>query len=208
MSILIGIRWFFVLFFALLLFAEPVSAGIIITFDENGVGSIKSMTGGVTPMPGVLGTDADGHPTLIYTLPAGTNLTDGDLYLRDGSLTGPRGDVVRFHGGTICFYSDGQENGETQAQLGDVGIPVHLKANQKDVLEVGAEGSNGAVYMPKAGEPGFDPGQKVTVNVISDTPEPSSIILAVSGALIVFVSSAWRRLIARSSSPIATAISR
>jgi hypothetical protein len=97
------IHWVFAVFFGTLLFAGSVSAGTVITFDENGVGSIRSMAGTVTPMVGVLGTDADGHPTLIYTPPPGLfNFTDGDLYLHEGSLSNPRSDVVRFHGGTMA----------------------------------------------------------------------------------------------------------
>jgi hypothetical protein len=181
------IRWVLVLFFGMLL-AGPASASTLITIDESGVGSLKTMTGAVTPLVGVLGVDADGHPTLIYTPPPNmVHLTDGDLYLHEGSLSNPFSDVVRFHTGTICFYSDGQENGELQAQLGDVGIPVHLLSNQVNVLEVGSEGANGAVYRPQMGQPGFDPTQTIIVDVISDTPEPSSIILMASGGVIGLV---------------------
>jgi hypothetical protein len=176
---------------ALLLLSGPVLADITITIDENGVGSIRSSTGMSAPMPGVLGTDSDGHPTLIYTPPAAFNYqpVNGDLYLHEpGTPTGTFSDVVRFHGGTICFYSDAASPGET-ATLGDVGIPVHLLDNKKTIEEVGPENSNGATYSPMAGEPGFDPSQKVTVVVVSDTPEPSSLVVAALSLLpsIVFL---------------------
>jgi hypothetical protein len=176
---------------ALLLLSGPVLGDLIITFDENGVGSVRSTTGMSAPMPGVLGTDSDGHATLIYTPPAAFNYQplDGDLYLHEpGTPTGTFSDVVRFHGGTICFYSDPADPGET-GTLGDVGIPVHMLDNKKTIEEIGPENSNGATYSPKAGEPGFDPSQKVTVVVISDTPEPSSLLIATLSLLpsIVFL---------------------
>ena len=47
------------------------------------------------------------------------------------------------------------------------------------ILEVGAEGSNGAVYIPVAGQPGFVAGAAAPVEYhllsdVSDVPEPAT----------------------------------
>jgi hypothetical protein len=181
-----------------LVLACPVLGGVIVTIDEQGVGSIRSTTGMSAPMQGVLGVDSDGHPTLIYTPPPAFNFKplDGDLYLHEpGTPTGTFSDVVRFHGGTICFYSDQADPGET-ATLGDVGIPVHLLDNKKTIEEIGPENANGATYVPLMGEPGFDPGQTVSVIVISDVPEPASLGFATLSTLFLvgFVSRVGKTL--------------
>lgn len=183
-------RPLYALALALLISPTRTFGDIIITIDEDGVGSIRTTGGPTTPLPGVLGVDSDNHPTLIYS--PGLAFLDGDLYLREpGALPGDLSDVVRFHTGTICFYSDSAD--EVSGTLGDVGIPVHLLDNKVFIDEVGVEGADGATYTPTAGQPGFVAGQTVTVIVRSDTPEPSTIVLLSLGAGLVLAGRRRRR---------------
>jgi hypothetical protein len=110
--------------------------------------------------------------------------------LHDGALTAPFLDVVRFNGnGTLLFYSDNTDGFDSPADTPSP--PTALYPNQVNILEVGPEGNNGALYTPGPNDPGFDPSGP-TYNLISDTPvpEPASISLlgvgTALGGLIVF----------------------
>ena len=97
-------------------------------------------------------------------------------------------DVVRFNpgsftGGTgsLVFYSDNVDGFDSLADTPSP--PFAFYANTVTIPEVGTESVNGAVYTPLAGQPGFVAGASgpVTYVLISDTPEPSSLILLGTG---------------------------
>ena len=109
-------------------------------------------------------------------------------------------DVVRFspssfivgNTGSLVFYSDNVDGFDS---LGDTPSPPHaFYANTVNIDEVTfANGVEGAIYTPVAGQPGFVAGASgpVTYVLISDTPKPSSLLLLGSG--LVAVTGAVRR---------------
>src|SRR5260370_39802927 len=135
--------------------ANGLSA-LFITINEEGVGSYRTVTLGGGPGPaGVLPFHigpADGLPNvLIFDLPV---LPGGQLSVQEGWLQmldpGPLGpvvgDVIHFHGGTICFYSD-RDQGTSENPPGFADVDVLPSpppgALVRMVAEVGPEGSNG-----------------------------------------------------------------
>ena len=100
-------------------------------------------------------------------------------------------DVVRFNptsftGGTgsLVFYSDNIDGFDA---LGDTPSPPGaFYPNTVSIDEVTfRNGIEGAVYTPTAGQPGFvaGAGGPVTYVLISDTPEPSTLLLLGSGLI-------------------------
>ena len=66
------------------------------------------------------------------------------------------GDVIRFTANnTVQFYSDNSDGADSLADRG--GLPAPLLTNVITVPEVGPEGSNGALYLPTLGQPGYNP---------------------------------------------------
>jgi hypothetical protein len=158
---------------------------VTVTFDEKGGGGLPFTLAPDPTFPA--------GPVLTYTLPF--PVAPGDVLLfNPADTTGPGGgqpapqsDLVRFIssdpfvGGApaVLFYSDLGDSGEIP-DLADIGLPPFTGAVV--IPEVGPESSNGAIYTPGAGAPGSTPAAAVTYSIISDTPEPSSIVLLVIGA--------------------------
>ena len=181
-------------------------SALLVTIDEMGVGSYRTITAAGSPGPsGPLGFHigpADGLPAvLIYDLPviSGNQLQvqNGWLQVMDAGPLGPVvGDEIHFHGGTICFYSD-RDMGQSEFPPGFADVDVLPSPGPNDLVrmvnEVGPEGANGATYVAIN-----DPGPPATpttatYRIISDVPEPGSVFL-IGGWLIfalIFRARAW-----------------
>jgi hypothetical protein len=127
---------------------------------------------------------------LTYTTPAG--LVVGDLLLHEPG-TG-ESDLIRWNNNaTLVFYSDiPTEPGEIPND-GDIGLPGASYPNGISVMEAGLvlqpvpmmvpyseNGMNGYIYTPLAGQPGYNaanPGNPATYIIISDIPEPGTMML-------------------------------
>ena len=184
---------FSALFTAALVFGRlsSASAAAIITFDENGNGSINFgsgptfITGSLQQDPGPGGQSS----ALTYVLNA-PNLTAGDLLLNDA---GKISDVIRFNpagsGGdpnylsSVVFYSSGATGFDSIADTTQP--PLANYTNVLTIPEINLGGSSGAQYTPTSGQPGYVSGFAVTYDITSDTPEPASILLTLSGALFL-----------------------
>ena len=180
---------------AILPFA-PGSDPFTLTVDENGNATLTTPAG-TSPLVGTLGADPTGRVAgnvLIYTFPAGTSGTPfatGDIVATEpNSPIGTVSDVVSatnaagnlgaaFVGNELVFYSDPNE-GDAKLDNADSGLPPAntYSANHVTVAEVGPENQNGFDYSASSPLAGTN-----TLHVISDTPEPSSIVLAGLGAL-------------------------
>jgi hypothetical protein len=159
--------------------------GPILTIDEAGNAYL-------TPsvlFPSAIGTDTfSGISTLEYTLPfAGVA---GDVLLTHPSSS-QLSDVLRYDGNFHVFFFS--ETGE--GSLADVGLPTIFQANNVTVAEVGTEGvSTYALYTPISGQPGYEtaaPGMQY--HIISDVPEPSTMLLGGLGGAFVLLLSSRRR---------------
>ena len=155
--------------------------GFTLQIDENGNGLLNGGN-----HPGFLQNDPGPGGlanALTYTTPAG--LVVGDLLIHEPG--GGESDLVRWNNNaTLVFYSDLPEEGEI-ADLADIGLPGGAYPNGISVTETGLfgnpyseEGPNGYVYIPTAGQPGYDPsnpGNQPTYTIISDIPEPGTVTL-------------------------------
>jgi hypothetical protein len=144
--------------------------------------------------PGTLQNDPGpgGLPlALTYTTPAG--LVVGDLLLHEPG--GAESDLIRWNNNaTLVFYSDIPiEPGEIPNDA-DIGLPGQFyPGNGVSVTETGLvlnpvpmmvpyseNGMNGYIYVPTVGQPGYNagnPGNPATYIIISDIPEPSTVML-------------------------------
>jgi hypothetical protein len=195
----------------LLSLAQPTSAGIIVTIDENGNGS--AVIDGVSQQlkeffltdPTTINfTNPLGIATLAYILPLAPQ--QGDLLLREpGRPHSLRSDLIRFlssphHPNAIFFYSDIQDP-RKDTDLADVGFPGNKLRSHITVVENGSEDANGFTYTPKDGQPGFVQGG-ITYVIMSDVgvvPEPSSVILLGPGTLSLlgfFARRRWKQSVA------------
>lgn len=156
------------------------------------------------PHPGFLQQDPGpgGLPNaLTFTTPAG--LVVGDLLLHEPN--GAESDLIRWNAnGTLVFYSDIGDadppyiGGPDSA---DIGLPGASWPNTISVTETGLfgypyseTGTNGYVYIPLPGQPGYDPsnpGNQPTYTFISDIPEPGTVALV--GLSLVGVLAVSRR---------------
>jgi hypothetical protein len=163
--------------------------GNIFTFDENGIGTFNGQ-----PVLSPLALDPSGGlaaNVLMYQLPI--LVAPGDVgLLEPGASSSDLSDLVRFFNpaganfSLVIFYSDISATDPPDA-LADTGLPV--SPNAILIPETGAEGNNGAVWIPVAGQPGADvTGAQITYNIISDVPEPGSMLLAgLSGGLLLLM---------------------
>ena len=164
----------------------PTALGFVLQIDENGNGLLNGGN-----HPGFLQNDPGpgGLPNaLTYTTPAG--LVVGDLLLHEPG--GAESDLIRWNNNaTLVFYSDTTE-GETLPDLADIGLPGLAYPNGISLFETGLvlnppamvlyaeNGTNGYIYVPLVGQPGYDPsnpGNQPTYIIISDVPEPGTVAL-------------------------------
>jgi hypothetical protein len=141
----------------------------------------------------------DIHPgglpnALLFSVPVLT-WTQGDVFLMEPPNGTEMSDVIRFNAAPyqIVFYSDVPQ-GEPNPPLADTGFPNVFDNNQVSVVETGIEGNyQGFYYTPVLGQPGFDPTHpNVTWHFVSETPEPSTLVLLGIGG-ISLLGIGWRR---------------
>jgi hypothetical protein len=175
----------------------------LITVDENGNGTLLFPGGSPIPTHGVLAPDPGPGglaAALTYNLLGPPALVAGDVFLLEGTAVS---EVIRFNpAGTgnpgypasLLFYSV-NDDVDHPPNIADTGLPTAFYTNQVVLPEViipGGEG--GAIYTPNDSQPGFVPGFSVTYRLISDTPEPNTIVVAtVAGVLGLVVYAARRR---------------
>jgi len=179
--------------FLLLALASPAMAATVVTFNENGVGTVAVDGGASTPLPFGIGPDPGGSgiSTLFYTLPF--TPSPGDLFILEGD-TGNPSDVVRFETDRLYFFSDNGHNTDpnppepVDPDLADNGLPP--PSNPVFLFEGLTEGNNGTTFSPTPIQQGFCATcvTGVTYNIISDqTPpqlpvaEPGSWLLILGG---------------------------
>lgn len=157
-----------------------------IAVDEDGH-SLVSAIPGITSLGFALAPDpgpGGAARTLTYILPFTTVI--GDVIFVSASDPGILfgGDVVRFNGQTLVFYSD-TVPGDLPESLADTpGPPGSLYTNVATAIETGPEGNNRALYTPSPNQPGFhllSDGTPVSYILISDVPEPRSALLIMIG---------------------------
>jgi hypothetical protein len=168
-------------------------SGQTFTFDENGKGTVITTAGGTVAIP-VSTTPAP----LTYHL--GYASTPGDILLTEGTSANTSSDLLRFDNqGNVTVFSD-LEPTEPSPDLADVTAlppPITPFATLPETdpsggagLEGGINGLFGYSPAPGSGLPGAPivGGGPVTLNFISDVPEPSSwalIILAAGLGLLI-----------------------
>jgi PEP-CTERM motif-containing protein len=161
--------------------------------DENGPALLTGPTI-VGYSNGTNRTDpVSGITTLWYHLGGASN-APGDVLLLE-PLTLATNDVLRFDGQGVYFFSD-REPGNPNPDRADVSL-MPQTFNAVVLAEIGPEGTNGVHYIPGPGMPGFDtsgflPG--IQYNIISDVPEPASVVLLLGGAALLGLNVIRRRL--------------
>jgi hypothetical protein len=177
--------------------ANAATFSVTITVDENGNGTFTNTTGFNAALSSALVNDPGPgglNSVLTYDLKNPPGLVAGDVALTDAECGGCTFDVIRFNSGqvgpgggtgTLVFYSD---NIDGLDSIGDTsGPPGGYYANLLSIPELGPEGSNGVIYTPTAGQPGFVAGAAgpVTYDIISDgiaaTPLPSTWTMLIAG---------------------------
>jgi hypothetical protein len=174
---------------AVALSVRPAS-GQSFTFDENGRGVEITTSGGTTPIPVTLSKPP------VYHL--GYLSIPGDiLIIEPGTPNNAPSDMLRFDAqGNVTVFSDVEPN--DVVELADVTAlppPVSPFTTVTENGPNGGPGVEGGVnglfgYTPPVGSPGASPAGAVpvTLNFISDVPEPSSwglLILALGLGLLM-----------------------
>jgi MYXO-CTERM domain-containing protein len=175
----------------------------VITFDENGNGTIQLQSGQIVPLfpAGNIADPFDpgnGLFPLAYKLTASLGIPTvpvvGDVDVIEIPGATPPSDLLRWTtNGLLLVYSDRPEPGEINPPLADVGLPVLRQSNLINRLETGPEaGPNGLFgYTPTPNEPGFYTNTTLDTpiyNFISDgaVPEPASWgVAAVAGIALL-----------------------
>lgn len=179
---------FIALAVGLLNFAAPAQAGVLnplITFDENGNGTLAFPGSLPVSMPGVL--KADPGPgglgsALTYNMQGPPSLVAGDLMIYIGSSLD---DVIRFNpagtGGlnsypaSIVFYSNPVDGFDSLADA--VSPPGLYYGNSLSLQEI--DGS--VFYHPTEGQPGYVAGFDVGYNIQSTQPVPEPLTASLFG---------------------------
>jgi hypothetical protein len=176
-----------------LIAATPARGDTIFRFDENGNWSINGVKQTpATLMGGVLTYD------LGVGLLAGANAA-GDVLVTEplpGQTITVLSDLLRFSQvGThvvVKVYSDNSDLGSRD--LADTGLPTSTSdfTKQERGLPPGTPytetGANGIDYKPEPGDPGYSSGATGGITdaryiFTSDTPEPTTLVLAGLGGL-------------------------
>ena len=158
----------------------------VITVDELGKGSFNgaALPSGITVEP------FSGIATLTYSLPFPTVPGDVQLFEVNAAGTNQLSDVIRFDGnGHLFFFSEREATDVPPFDPADVNqFPSPIAGlNVVALIENGPEGNNGAFYNPAGGNPG-DNSAGASYNLISDVPEPSSMVLAgLGGGLLLLL---------------------
>jgi hypothetical protein len=150
-----------------------------VRFDENGNGTVSQNGGPFRPLLELRLPDPLNGFTLVPTFFLPELVITGDLRVTEPG--GTLSDIVRFPdlAGTgrtslMMYYSDNTDRADS---LSDVGLPARLQNVLATVAEVGPEGNNRFRYV--AGSLPF----ANTYLGISDTPEPTTLVLALLGAI-------------------------
>jgi len=150
---------------------------VIITADENGVGTLDFIGGGQYSMPGIPTPDG-----LFYNMQGPPFLTPGDLLMmepatppatqvivsdiiRFGSLLQPGPVGIPVYG--FYFYSDKNDGIDNPADI--MGLPTVLLPDRAVIPE-------GALYIPDPNQPGFVPGFVVEYKFNSDVPDGGATV--------------------------------
>ena len=171
------------------------AAASVITFDENGKGTIQTPSGTTVPLVALGNIPDPVDPTngllpLVYDLTASgivSPVVPGDMDVLEIPGT-PNSDLLRWTSlpavgrSFLVVYSERPEPGEIPDAAG-VGLPPGRQPNLIARQETGPEnGLNGVFgYAPTPNQPGFfinSAGDTPVYNFISDTPEPASLSVA------------------------------
>jgi hypothetical protein len=183
--------------------AARTASASVITFDENGKGSIQAPSGQQFPLipAGNIPDPFDpgnGLLPLVYDLTASgivSPVVPGDMDVLEIPGT-PNSDLLRWTTDPatgrsfLVVYSDRAEPGEIP-DAADVGLPLARQPNLIAAQESGPEGGVNGVfgYAPAQGMPGFfinSAGDTPVYNFISDTPEPATAgIMSIAGVTLL-----------------------
>ena len=196
------------------LFLAGTANAAVITVGEGNTGEGPALYGDVggIPLPWTYGTDPTGSLSgnvLYYTLPK--DVIAGDVWIRDPWENNAVGDIIRFSGKHLVFYSLGEPNVTPHVGGADVTLSQfqqilnnpsanHVTIFEKSTNSVNPEaGLQWADYATGFNQPGFllYPNGSGTheaaalappvYKFVSDVPEPSTYaLMALGGLLLAF----------------------